>query len=469
MGKDDTVSDRRRHVTVVGALVAVLLGLGPVAVAAQQDTAQQAQPKKECKLQGTDVTQKAEKDIDDAKKAAAAGDSAKAQEAQLGFTSAMRLLKVALAQNGNDPAALWLLGRANVGLHDYVAADSALNAFIALEPGCQHLVTALRQQAWVDLYNQGVRSYQGGNTALAMAMFDSANIMSPDPRSLNNAALLHQQSGDTAVAESLYRKTLSTEGDSVQVQAATINLAVLLQRQGKVDDALQVYRDYLSKHPKAVTPSINLAVDLARAGQADSAKAILSSLAERQDLSFDDLTDLGTGLLQVQESTAAEKVFDRAHKANPYAKDGYMYLLQAAVSAGDFKTAADVGGQLLDHYPYEKDAYRAVAQSLDKLGRKQEVQQRLQQMQSLPLEFVDLQLQGQGGTYVVQGQVAGGTASGKKVTIPFTFYGPDGSKVTEKSISLTVPGQGEMGGVQFQVQSQQPIAGFTYGKATSGS
>jgi tetratricopeptide (TPR) repeat protein len=440
--------------------VALLLGMGPIALQAQQKEGGQA---KKCQLSGGDLTQKAEKEIGEAAKAKS--DSAGMQ----GFQSAMRLLRVALAQDANDPAALWLLGRAHVGLHEYVAADSALTAFAQLAPECSNLFNALREQTWVSLYNQGVRAYQGGDEGTAMAMFDSANIMQKDPRSLNNAALLHQQSGDTATAESLYRTALQVDGDSMQVRAATINLAVLLRNQNKNDESRQVYEDYLAKHPQAVTARINLAVNLAQDGQPDSAKAMLSDLLGRQDLAYPELTDLGTGLLQIQATDLAQQAFQRAHKANPYARDGYLNLLQAAVSAGDFKTAADVGGELLDRYPYEKQAYRAVAQSLDRLGRKQEVQAKLRQMQALPLEFVDLQLAGQGGTYQIQGQVSGGTASGKKVTIPFTFYGPDGSQVAQQSVSLTVPGREEVAGIQFQIQSEKPISGFTYGKAQTGS
>lgn len=465
MEKDGNVSDRRRYGTLVGVLVALLLGLAPLALHAQQKGGgkQQEQPKQQCDLQGTDVTQRAEKEIDNAIKAPT--DSVGRE----GFQSAMRLIRVALTQNEKDPAALWLQGRAQVGLHEYTGADSALSAFVELKPGCQHLADQLREQTWVDLYNQGVRAYQGGNSSSAMALFDTANIMKGDPRSLNNAALLHQRAGDTARAEALYRRTLKSGGDSAQVRAATINLAVLLKSENKPDQALQVYRDYLSAHPKAVTPRINMAVDLAHGGQADSAKAILVGLLSRQDLTYSELNELGTGLLQIQDAAQAETAFQRAHKANPYDKDGYTNLLEAAVANSDFKTAADVGTQLLDHYPYEKDAFRAVAQSLDRLGRKKEVQARLREMQSLPLEFIGLQLNGQAGSYEVQGQVSGGTMSGKKVTVPFTFYGPDGSQVTQKTVTLTVPGQNEVANIQFQVQSQKPIAGFTYGKAQSSS
>jgi tetratricopeptide (TPR) repeat protein len=463
MEKDGTVRDRRRQGTLVGVLVALLFGLGPVALHAQQKEGEKEQPKQECNLTGTDLTQRAEKEIDDAVKAKP--DSV----GMASFQSALRLLKVALAQNDKDPAALWLRGRAQVGLHQYAGADSALNDFIALKPGCQHLVSQLREQTWVELYNRGVRAYQGGDEAGAMALFDTANIMQGDPRSLNNSALLHERAGDTAMAESLYRRTLKAGGDSLQERAATINLALLLKSQKKDDEAMQVYRDYIAAHPKAVTPRINMAVDMAQSGQPDSAKAILAQLLGRQDLSYSDLNDLGTGFLQIQDPAEAEKAFEQANKANPYDKDGYMNLLQAAVAASDFKTAADVGSELLDRYPYEKDAFRAVAQSLDRLGRKKEVQTRLRQMQTLPLEFIGLKLNGRGGTYQVQGQVSGGTMSGKKVTIPFTFYGADGSKVAQKAISLTVPGQNEVAGIQFQVQSDKPLVGFTYGKVQSGS
>lgn len=302
-----------------------------------------------------------------------------------------------------------------------------------------------------------------------MAAFDTANIILRDPRSLNNAALLHQRMGDMDRAADIYRTTIKMGGDSAQIRAATINLAELLKDQGKQEQAFEVYRDYLSEHPRAVLPRINLAVGLAQAGQKDSAQAIMTSMLDRQDLSYDDLADLGTGLLQIQDFESAEEAFKRAHKANPYAREGLSDLVQAAMGAGDFKTAAAAGDSLLDHYPYDKGAYRAVAQSLDRLGNKQAVQARLKTMQSLPLEFTSLRLVQQGQVYVVQGQVAGGTASGSKVQVPFTFYGPDGSTVAQKAVTIDVPHGDAEGQFQVQVQSDKPIVGFSYGKATSAS
>jgi len=457
------VSDWRRHASLVGALAVLLLALGPVTGRAQEKEKAQEGQEQKCNLTGTDVTQKAEDMLGEATKAES--DSAAADK----YQSAMRLITVALSSNAQDPAALWLKGRAKVGLRNFAAADSALDQFVSLKPGCATLAHNLRQQAWVELYNTGIRAYRAGHDTAAMAAFDTANIILQDPRSLNNSALLHQRIGDTDSAADIYRKTIRTGGDSAQVRAATINLAELLKSQGKQEEAFKVYRDYLSEHPKAVLPRINLAVGMAQAGQKDSAQAMLTSMLERQDLRYEDLADLGTGLLQVQDYKSAEEAFGRAHKANPYAREGLSDLVQAAMEAGDFKTAAAAGDSLLDRYPYDKDAYRAVAQSLDRLGNKKAVQARLKTMQSLPLEFTDLRMVRQAGAYVVQGQVTGGTAAGSRVQIPFTFYGADGSAVAQKTVTIEVPQGDTQGQFQVQVQSDAPIVGFTYGKAQSAS
>ncbi|HKK09115.1 MAG TPA: tetratricopeptide repeat protein, partial [Gemmatimonadota bacterium] len=454
------VSDWRRHAGLAGALMVLLLALGPMAAHAQQkQEGGGGSSSGECKLSGGDVTQKAEDEIGKASKAES--DSA----AMKSYQSAMRLITVALSQKADDPAALWLKGRAQIGLHQYASADSALDQFVSLMPGCASLVHTVRQQAWVDLYNRGIRAYQAGNDTVAMTSFDTASVILKDPRSLNNAALLHQRLGDADGAAALYRQSIQTGGDSAQVRAATINLAELLKDQGKSDEAFTVYRNYIADHPNAVLPRINLAVGLAQAGQKDSAQAMMTSMLDRQDLAYDDLADLGTGLLQVQAYKEAEQAFQRAHKENPYAREGLADLVQAAMGAGDFKTAASVGDSLLASYPYDKNAYRAVAQSLDKLGNKQAVQARLRKMQSLPLEFTDLQMVNQGGTYVIQGEVASGTAGGSKVQVPFTFYAADGSTVTTKTVAIDVPQGESTGQFQFQVQSQTPIVGFTYGEA----
>ena len=427
----------------------------------------------ECQLSGTEATRQAEEMIDEA----AGLDTVAPEQARARYQQAMTRVQLALKQDEEDPVAYWLAGRAQIGLDNYAVADSMLNRFAQMKPGCSNLVSAARQNAWIQAYNAGIRAYQGGRDSLALEKFEQANVIDGDARSLNNAALLHQQRQNFDRAESLYRRSLEVAQDTEQLRAASINLAELVRSQGRLDEALDIYTNYLEQNPEDVTANINYAValrtaaqgDSARASLADSADAVFQRLLQRDDLTFTEWFNVGLGLMRSQSYEGAKLAFQKARDLQPFDKPSMQNLVEIHRVTGTVSEAASLADTLVEWYPYEKDLYRTYIQVLDKQGRTQRVQQLLPRIQNLPLSFSQLDMVRQGeNSYVVRGQVAPGSRAGQTVTVPFEFLDAEGNVVATKEATIEVPAEGSTT-FQLALESEQAVAGFRHGQIQGGS
>lgn len=450
-----------RFARSVGAL-ALAAGL---AVAATSGLAAQ-DAEGECQLEGTEVTRQAESLIDEASEL----DSIAPEQSQDNYRQALTRVQLAMKQNEDDATARWLAARAQLGLGDFEAADALFDEFVEMKPACEELARTARNNAWVNAYNAGIRAYQAGDDSTALEQFERANLVFDDARSSNNAALLHQQRGNTERAEELYRRSLEIAGDTAQYRAASINLAELLRNQGRNDESLGIYQDYLQERPGDVTAAINYAVGLRTAGREDSAQAVFDRLLEREDLTFEQWFNTGLGLVESKAYRGARMAFRKARESQPYEKLTLQNLAQVNMGLGEFQRAAALADTLVDWYPYQKDLYRTLMQSHDQQGNTQRVQQILPQLEGMPLEIPQASMVRQSeDTWRVQGQITGRSAAGQSVTIPFEFFDETGNTVVSQELSLEVPGEGQTQPFRLEVSADRPIAGFRYGEVRAGS
>lgn len=451
-----------RFIRSAGLLV---LGAG-LAVVGATDLQAQEEDQQQCQLEGTEVTRQAEKMIDQASKL----DTVAPQQAASSYQQALTRIQLAMKQNPDDATARWLAGRAQLGLDDYSTADSLFDAFLEMKPACQDLVRTARNNAWVQAYNRGIRAYQTGSDTTALRHFEKANAIFDDARSVNNAALLHQQRGNLERSEELYRHSLEIAQDTAQYRAASINLAELLRGQDRTEESMEIYRSYLNEYGNDVTATINYAVGLRATGQPDSAEAVFNRLLQRDDLSFEQWFNTGLGLIESKSYEGARVAFQKARDLQPYHKLSMQNLAQVNMGLGNFGRAAAISDSLVEWYPYQKDLYRTLMQSHDRQGNTDRVQQILPQLQGMPLEIPQASMVQQGnGTWRVQGQITGRTAAGQQVTLSFEFFDRSGSTVTTQQLTLEVPAQGQTQPFQFDVSADQSIAGFRYGEVQTGS
>lgn len=456
----------RQAISSVRALAILFLaGSALTAVTVAPVRAQEEEQEQECEIQGTDASSRAEQALNEGLEAE---DETQARQK---FQQALETANQELESNPDNPpaAALWIAGRAELRLGNYARADTLLTRFETAKPGCAQFTSQVRRQVWAELFNAAIESYQAGDQQAALDKFDQANLVWDDPRSLENAAVLHQNQGDLAKAEQLYRRTIEVAADtSERRNTAVASLARVLEAQGETEEAMQLYEDYLAENPDAVEMQVNYAATLISQGNQDQARQIYGELLNKEGLSFDILSSVGLGLLQLGSHEQAMQALRQAREIQPYGKSAMLNMFQASLGAGQLERAVALGDTLLNWFPYEKQTYTSMAQALDRLGQTGRVQEILATQQDLPMEFLQVQMSTRGSNiYVVQGSVAGQTATGQEVSVSFEFVNASGDVVAEKEVAIQLPPQGQTQVFQASVQTQEEVAGFRYGRAGS--
>lgn len=452
---------------------AVVLGASVAVVSPAGTTAQQEEGgEQKCQLEGSQLLNQAEDLINEAAMMDTTDATAAATRAQ--YEQAWKRAQLALQQDTADAAAYYMAGRASVGIGEYARADSLLDRFVKMKPACSSVAENIRFDGWADSFNAGIRAYQADDDSAALAKFEQANRLLRDPRSLNNAALIHQQRGDLERAEELYREALKVaEGSKEfrkQYRTATINLAELLRNKGDRDQMLTLYRRYLGERPDDATALINYAVGLREANREDSAQKVLEGVLNREDLTFRERLNVGRSLMGMKSYEAARIALEQARRDRPYNKTVMEQLMTAAANSGQLDRAASLGDTLVAWYPYQKSLYQSYVQVLDRQGRADRVQQVLPDMQNMEVRIPQVRIARKGeDAYLVRGQVRGAAVRNQTVKLPVELIGEDGEVVARTGAEVQVPGGDQLASFQVQIETDQPVAGFRYGRIQKGS
>lgn len=458
-GMRQVIGSVRDVVTVLLAGAALTVFTTESAVAQEEGQATE----QECNIQGTPASTTAEQALNEGLEAE---DAAEARES---FQTALDMVTEEMSGDGEPPpAALWIAGRAELRLENYARADSLLDQFTNALPGCGQFADQVREQVWAELFNTAIEAYQAGDQAGALESFDDANLVWDDPRSLSNAAVMHQNQQNYEEAEDLWRRTAEAAEDPEQQASAVASLARILEAQGENEEAVQMYEDYLADNPGATEIRVNYAATLISQGSAEEAREIYMDLLGEEDLSVEMLSNVGLGLLNLESYAESLEALQRAREIQPYEKSAMMNMFSASLGAGELERAVALGDTLLNWFPYEMQTYRSMAQALDRLGEPQRVQQLLSTQNDLPMELLQVEMIDRGdGTYVVQGSVNGQGDATQEVTVNFEFLDGDGEVVAESQADIPVPPEGQTEVFEASVQAGAEVAGFRYGAAGS--
>lgn len=453
---------RKGWIWCLAVAVAAALAAVPAPVSGQEVAQEEAQ-EDECQLQPSEAVSVANEKIQEAENAPEEAGIRRA------YQEALDALGEELEAGSDNPATYVFAARAHIGLEEYERADELLRDFVEMAPNCQQAARNVRYNAWVGLYNEGIQAYQAGNEDEALEAFETAGIIHADARAYNNAAILHQQRGNTEQAIDLYRKAIEAGGEEEQVMTATQNLAEILSSRGETEEAISIYRRYLERNPGSNVARLQYGVLLSESGQADSAAAIVDEVLAQPDLSADDATRAGVVLFNAEDYGRAVDAFRRAREANPYSKEGMENLVNALVQAESPGEAVPIADTLVAWYPYDEGNYRLHANALAQSDRGEQALQVMQQAENLSIAFEQLQMgEGGDGTYVIRGVVRGTeAAAGTTMSIPFEFLSADGTVVASEDLEIGVPAAGQADSFRLEVRVDSPVAGFRYRKAGS--
>ncbi len=384
------------------------------------------------------------------------------------YARALETLADELEDDEPLPRAYLLAGTAYLGLRDYAGADSMLTRLTSLEPACADLVSEMRFNAWVPLYNSGINALRTADEDAALEAFLQANVIHADARSLTNAGNIYLQRGDNGMAMELYQQVLETGGEPEMVRAASINMAELLRQEGRDDEALAIYSDYAADNPDDVLGLLNFVDALMDSGDQETAERLLAELMGRDDLNFRQWTQVGIGLYRVDDYTQAAVAFERAHEMRPLNKEVMENLANTYYQAERYEDLIPIAGELVDRYPFESVNYSLLINSYRELEDGDAALAVVERRNALEFEFLRSQLASVSeGVYSVEGQVMNkSAAAGSEVAVPVDLLGEDGQVVSSEELLITLPPEGEATSFLLQFQIEEPVSGFRYSQAS---
>jgi tetratricopeptide (TPR) repeat protein len=418
------------------------------------------------------------------------------------------------AQTDPDNARVWLLmGRAQVGLNNLAAADSAFDKAEQLYPPYKTETEPYRTNAWVGLYNQGIAALQAGNNADAISLMEQANsVYQGRPEALTTLAQLYQQQGELPKAEQAFRgaltilrgearKGLNAEQEAkwtANEQESVLRLAGLLAETNRAEEAISLYQEFLQRHPDNVMAKANLGVVMMRAGKAAEAAPLFNELLDRPDLEGPALFNIGVGLFRANQYTQASRAFERALKESPYSFDA-LYNLSQSILAGtaeaeklkagktgaeltaindqllkDYTRMGELAEQLLQLHPANNQAIMMLAHSQRLRGElisdqakanewKQAVLKTLEQHEAWPFEVEGIQVIPSGTKANILGNIKNLKATqGSPLKIRFILLDQAGVSVSEQEISVTAPATGEIERFTADMPSPEGAVAWKY-------
>ena len=365
--------------------------------------------------------------------------------------------------DSDNPVVPLLGAQIQIGLGNFPDAVAFLDRYDATAaPECMMHGEAQRYNGWVRLYNEGVTAYGASDYETALDAFTLANDFNPDLRTYSNAALLQSQLGDNAGAIETYQAALAADipdADAESLRGIVRGLGDMLAAEGRGDEALQAYSDYLAGNPDDVVIQIRYAGVLADQGQTDESAGIYAATLERTDLTYQQWLEVGVGFYNAQNFPDAATAFGRAREGNPYNKEAMENYVNASIQSDRPGPVIALADTLTQWYPYDALAHQLRFQSLGRAAMNEQAMEAMGVEQALPLSVTFAQMAAAAnGRYIVQLAFTNRTASGT-LEMAFEFVDAGGQVVTEHTQTFDA----DSGSFTFEIQSDVPLAGFRYG------
>ncbi|MEX0890690.1 MAG: tetratricopeptide repeat protein, partial [Gemmatimonadota bacterium] len=182
-----------------------------------------------------------------------------------------------------------------------------------------------------------------------------------------------------------------------KIQAnVALDFSNLLVSADRLDEAETLYRQLLEANPNDAVVRSNLAVVLTRQGRTDEANAIYTALLDSPDVTTDDAFAIGITLFRGEDYEPAARAFERAAEVNPWAYDALYMLGQSHFFVGQ------AGQEAL-----EEGASADTAAVIETYERLAEVAERLEEINPLNADILIMRAQAQRGL----GDLTSGAAS----------------------------------------------------------
>jgi len=294
--------------------------------------------------------------------------------------SAIRSFEQVAEQRPDDPQIYYLLGGAQWKQEDYGAAARSFRRAIALKPDYVQARVALAsvlvaaesydeavavarglQQDYPDdalgWRLEGVIQIDARNLQAAVPPLERALSLAPNGDTVRRLAELYSRAGDTDKAIDLLQRWSTDNADDLQSRSL---LAMLLQREGRDDDALPIYEDLYEQDQTNVIVLNNLAWILHQRGDA-RAQNIAREAYDLEPSRPEVADTLGWILYNSGHQNEGLNILQQAHLAYPTQTEIAYHVAAALDGVGRSDEAIHILRKLLRDYPNAPEASDARA------------------------------------------------------------------------------------------------------------
>ena len=389
---------------------------------------------------------------------------------------AAQLAEEGMADNSTNPVHFFLAGTVYARLGRYEDADRVFDEAQRLYPAYELQIEPERRAAWARGYNQGIQAYDAEDIEGAITAWRrSALIYDIEPGAHRNLASLLEREGRYDEAIRAYEGALAgldrlpatwvLEEEDVQERAemrARIDesLAEILLFTGRVAEAEPFVRRQLERDPASVKLRRDLAAVLAAQGHMEEAAQMYASLLSESSMESVQLFSLGVALFRTGNYVRASEAFARLVLLRPNSRDAWFNYANALFAAKSWEALAAAGDRLLQLDPLGKSAGLIVARAHLETGDRPAALRGLERVDTAPVHVEELQMQPIETATRVQGRVFGNQVEpGTSLTLRFTFY-DDMNPLGDETLLVTAPSQGES--TTFEVSFGARATGFRY-------
>lgn len=421
----------------------------------------------------TQDTRNAQRALDEAERAEVEA------EAQGLYAQALESAKAAIEADPTNPLPHLQAGIASLGLGQYVEADAFLDRAGELRPIYTLDTDAMREQAWITLYNEAAPLLEEARYEEAAVIFEKANaIYDARPEIMIILGQIYAQLDNTdgAIANldralAIINDSTKTEGMDPEVvadwqrQAADIPFtkALILHEAGRSGEAVALLEQLVAERPDDLQMRRNLAGVLIQAGNLDRAFQVYEEILGQPGLENQDYYLIGVGYYQGAEYEKAAAAFEQASALAVKDRDALEMWARSLQLDSAYVALSAVAERWRALDPASQLAVQMLASAAYHQQQDALTTQYVQMMEGMTLVVNDLQGQRRSDGMWVTGSVTNKTlAPGTEIMLGFTFFDGQGNELGTQAVTVRL-GQPDIPETfELMFTKDTPVLGYGY-------
>jgi tetratricopeptide (TPR) repeat protein len=390
------------------------------------------------------------------------------------LASGQKVLLEAIQQNGQEknPAAWYYLGRIYLQQGDLAGADTAFTKAEALSPACKKDISAQRYNGWVPLVNAGINFAKEQKNDSALALFREANTIYRDKPNAYSAAaviLANNKMDDSAIVYLQKAADIATAANMAEDRnQATFNLAAVLQRQNRNEEAAAALERYLGWVPKDVEAKRALAGIYRATGKLDKAKALeaepgvgAAAATPAAGTGEAGAMNAAIALYNAKKYDSAATAFEQIVAAEPYNRDALYGLANAYIGLKKGPQLAQTAARLVAIEPLNDDVLRMLATGQRMAKKEATANKTAMQVIAMPVSIAVKEFAPAADGASVKGTATGRDAQNsrgkpiapKPFTVIFEFLDSKGTVVGNQEVQVPALKTGETHPIEAKAQA----------------